>query len=485
MSRAIARRMKQRVQYVVSSFGALGLSIALHGGCGGSAEQAARSADAGGGGAAGEGGADQESLAIEKIKHVIVVMQENRSFDHYFGTFPGAEGIPMDTSGTPTVCNPDPKAGTCVKPFHLTADKNIGGPHSSGAFATCYDGGKLDGFITNAEGAKSGCADPNNPACANGTTVDVMGYHTEAEIPNYWAYARAFVLQDHLFQTNASWSFPMHLFMVSGWSALCQTKGDPSSCATDIDNPGIGGQAAGPGNDYPWTDVTYLLHKHGISWKYYLGEGDDPHCGGDPTECQPMNIQATVPSIWNVLPEFDTVKADGETGNVVPVDQLYQDAKAGQLPAVAWVAPAGVVSEHPANLVSDGEKYVTALINTIMQSPEWSSTAIFVSWDDWGGFYDHVAPPKIDAGGYGLRVPGLVISPYAKKGFVDKQVVSHDQYLKFIEDVFLDGDRIDPRTDGRSDSRPDVREAAPALGTLLNDFDFTQSPRAPMVLPIQ
>jgi len=118
-----------------------------------------------------------------------------------------------------------------------------------------------------------------------------------------------------------------------------------------------------------------------------------------------------------------------------------------------------------------------------MQGPDWDSTAIFLSWDDWGGFYDHVVPPTADANGYGLRVPGLVISPYAKQGYIDHQTLSFDAYVKLIEDLFLGGQRIDPVTDGRADPRPDVRENAPQLGDLLQDFDFSQSPRPAIVLP--
>jgi phospholipase C len=142
------------------------------------------------------------------------------------------------------------------------------------------------------------------------------------------------------------------------------------------------------------------------------------------------------------------------------------------------------VSEHPANLVSAGEAYVTALINSIMKSSFWSSTAIFLSWDDWGGFYDHVTPPKVDNGGFGIRVPAIVISPWAKKGTIDKQVLSHDAYLRFIEDVFLGGQRLDPKTDGRPDSRPTVRENV-QQGDLLNDFDFAQQPLPPLILPVR
>ena len=440
--------------------------------------------DAGATDAGADGGSDGGSAldgARARIKHVVVIMQENRSFDHYFGTYPGAEGLPVDAAGQFTSCNPSPASdGGCLAPFHDTADLNVGGPHGAPNALACIHGGKMDGFAINAANGKRGCTDPNAPGCVNGTIIDVMGFHTAAEIPNYWAYAKNFVLNDHLFQPNASWSFPQHLYMVSGWSGLCIPVNDPMACATELTAPGTG-KAAGPANEYPWTDLTYLLHRAGVPWKYYLGEGADPHCGGDPDDCQPVMISATVPSIWNVLPEFDTVKADGEVGNVVAIDQFYADMAAGQMPAVAWIAPAGVVSEHPVALVSAGQGYVTALINTVMKSPEWNSTVIFLSWDDWGGFYDHLQPPTVDQGGYGLRVPGMVISPWVKKGLVDKQVLSHDAYLRFIEDVFLGSQRLDPKTDGRPDSRPTVRENL-LQGDLLNDFDFNQAPLPPLVL---
>jgi phospholipase C len=192
-----------------------------------------------------------------------------------------------------------------------------------------------------------------------------------------------------------------------------------------------------------------------------------------------------VPSIWNPLPDFDDVVADGESANVRAVDQFYVDVNAGTLPSVSWIVPASNVSEHPVALVSAGQAYVTALINTVMQSPYWGSTVIFLSWDDWGGFYDHVIPPKVDAGGYGFRVPGITISPWVRRGTIDKQVLSHDAYLRFIEDLFLGGQRLDPRDDGRPDSRPDVRENAPVLGDLMREFDFTQQALLPLVLKVQ
>src|SRR5437660_8708133 len=119
-----------------------------------------------------------------------------------------------------------------------------------------------------------------------------------------------------------------------------------------------------------------------------------------------------------------------------------------------------------------------------MKSADWHSTAIFLTWDDWGGFYDHVVPPTVDGLGYGFRVPSMVISPYAKNGYIDHQTLSFDAYLKFIEDDFLGGQRLNPRTDGRPDRRPDVRENANQLGNIVNDFNFNQTPRTPLILPV-
>jgi phospholipase C len=134
-------------------------------------------------------------------------------------------------------------------------------------------------------------------------------------------------------------------------------------------------------------------------------------------------------------------------------------------------------------LVSTGQSYVTGLVNAVMRSPDWPSTAIFLAWDDWGGFYDHVVPPRVDANGYGLRVPAIVISPYARHHYIDHQTLSFDAYLKLIEDDFLRGQRLDPNTDGRPDPRPDVRENVAGLGNLIRDFNFSEKPRPPSLLP--
>ena len=420
------------------------------------------------------------NTGIQKIKHVVVIMQENRSFDSYFGTYPGADGLPAN------VCVPDPVTKNCVKPFHDTQDLNRGGPHGQSSATADIDGGKMDGFIAQQLGGKKGCTDPNDPACSFATEPDALGYHDGSDIPNYWSYAQHFVLQDHMYEPNASWSLPSHLFLVSEWSASCPTPSNVNTCVSNIQGPVPIAQAQPGKSEYPWTDLTYLLHKNNVSWGYYLSNGTEPDCEDDAEVCTAKTQKQqspTVPGIWNPLPNFDTVKQDNQTGNVQEVSHFLDAAKAGTLPAVSWVVPNGKVSEHPPALVSVGQSYVTSLVNAVMQGPDWSSTAIFLTWDDWGGFYDHVTPPTVDQNGYGLRTPGIVISPYAKAGLIDHQTLSFDAYAKFIEDDFLGGQRIDPKTDGRPDPRPDVRENVTILGNLANDFDFNQSPQPALVLP--
>ena len=429
------------------------------------------------------------AAGIHKIQHVVVIMQENRSFDQYFGLYPGADGLPRQ-DGQFTVCIPDPANGGCVRPYHDATDRNGGGPHGSSSATADINAGKMDGFISQAQRGRKGCTQTVDPSCTNSIKTDVMGYKDARDIPNYWAYAQNFVLQDRLFQSNASWSFPQHLYMVSEWSAKCSGVNDPMSCVTNIDAPGstlVGGAGATNGDNqqsrnFAWTSLTYLLYKHQVSWRYYVAEGQQPDCEDDAAVCPPKQQRVGTPDIWNPLPGFTDVRADGQLSDVQTIDHFYADAKAGNLPAVSWIVPNGAVSEHPPGLVTAGQTYVTTLINTIMNTPAWSSTAIFLSWDDWGGFYDHVVPPTVDSAGYGLRVPGLIISPYARQGYIDHQTMSQDAYVKFIEDDFLSGARIDPKTDGRPDSRPAVRENSPQLGDLVADFNFDQPPRRPLIL---
>jgi phospholipase C len=437
---------------------------------------------------------------IHRIRHVVIIMQENRSFDSYFGTFPGADGIP------PGVCVPDPMNGGCVTPFHDASDVNYGGPHARVSAKAAIDGGAMDGFVGVAErGSKCATGNPDCSPCTSsvhGRTrdqrcVDVMGYHDAREIPNYWTYARRFVLQDHMFEPNQSWSLPQHLFMLSEWSAFCRDPLIPGSCRNALGRPALDetkpiahrkDKFGNPNNGallYGWTDLTYLLHKNQVSWGYYVFKGNEPDCENDASvTCAPVEQGPRTPGIWNPLPSFTDVRQDNQAGNIQSLNRFFDAAHRGHLPEVSWVIPNSGVSEHPPASVSAGQAYVTGLVNALMRSPDWKSTAIFLSWDDWGGFYDHVVPPYVDKNGFGLRVPGMVISPYARTGYIDHQTLSHDAYNRFIENDFLGGQRLNPRTDGRPDPRPKVRESNPLLGSLLRDFNFRQRPRPPQILPI-
>ncbi|HEX4490385.1 MAG TPA: alkaline phosphatase family protein [Acidimicrobiia bacterium] len=419
------------------------------------------------------------SAGLKKIKHVIILMQENHSFDNYFGMYPGADGIPVDADGNPTVCVNDPQTGECVYPWHDTDDIENGGPHGVGPAGADIDGGKMDGFIAQYENATK-CKQPGGCGYPK-PYPDVMSYKLRSDIPEYWEYADNYVLQDHMFGSGRSWSLPEHMSLVSDWSARCYIIDDPMSCENELANPDD--PRFETTENYAWTSIATLLDRRHVSWGYYVFDGSEPDCEDpDDVSCIPVPQSAKTGSIWNPLPYFTDVKQDGTAGNVQTVDNFAAAARAGTLPAVSWVLPTSSVSEHPPARLTDARKYMTYMINQVMQGPDWDSSAIFLSWDEWGGFYDHVVPPEIDANGLGIRVPGIVISPYAKKGFIDHDAHTFDSYERFIEDVFLGGQRLDPTTDGRPDTRPDVRESAPQLASLDDDFDFTQAPRPPLII---
>ena len=312
---------------------------------------------------------------LEKIDHFIFIMQENRSFDSYFGTFPGADGIPAG------VTNIDPKDGQAVAPYHDTSLINRGGPHDWDNSIGAINGGKMDGFLKESYTAINPNGTFFNPAVAEGRNPkDVMGYHDYHEIPNYWNYAMLYVLQDRMFESVASYSLPAHLYMLAAQS---------------------GGYVNGARQEHPSTynfpEITELLTSGKVDWKYYVTAGtqpdtDDAHVVGEPKAEEQSPQEYTY---WNPLPAFPAVQDNpAQFQRLQGTGQFYLDCKNGSLPAVSWVIPSGEVSEHPPSSVKTGMTYVTGLVNSVMQSKDWKSSAIFISWDDWGGFYDHVPPPR-------------------------------------------------------------------------------------------
>jgi len=453
----------------------------------------------------GVGAAPAPPPAAIPIKHVVVIMQENRSFDHYFGTYPGADGIP------PGVCVPlDPAKPSrgCAAPFHDEDDVNAGGPHNAAAAqADIADGittALQNGYVHAQTIAANGLAcqqHPNNPKCASSMpgvlAHDVVGYHTADEIPNYWAYANHFVLQDRLFPGVRTWSLPSHLDLVSEWVASCTNSSDAATCVTTPELP-----FPTKTTQYPWANLFQLLDVHGVSWKYYLGLGPEPDCVDGQMTCDPQLQQTIMPSIWNPTPFFKYIKQQGAgylAGHDVQIEHFLADITTGKLPAVSWIVPSQDYSEHPFARVTTGMEYVTSLVNAVMQSPYWQDTAIFITWDDWGGFYDHVDPPNVDTNGtatpiqgFGIRVPGLMLSAYARQGYIDHALYSFDSYATLIEDLFAGSARLDPAALGNPDHRPHIRDAltsvtfldghSETIGDLLSEFDFTQKPLPPLVL---
>jgi phospholipase C len=428
--------------------------------------------------------ADRQVQGISKLDHLIFIVQENRSFDHYFGTYPGADGLPI-TDGVRQACVPDAVLGHPSCTYHTRSLMQLGGPHNQRSATTAIDGGAMDGFIDAVPTTARWCVHRFTPDCdpfvGPAGQPDVMSWHDDREIPNYWAYAEHFVLQDGMFAPTDSWTLPSHLYLVSGWSAVCSDPQDQFTCTSNIDLRGVGQRHTyGQPPIYGWTDVTYLLHQAGVPWAYYVGSGT---CSFGPCD-EPITRQGTTPAGKNPLPGFVTVTQDGQQDNIRTHQDFLHAAASGDLPSVAWVVPGSGVSEHPqsSGSIRDGQRFVTTMINAVMEGPDWNDSAIFLTWDDWGGFYDHAVPPVVDDWGYGLRVPGLVISPWARSGFIDHQTLSFDAYLKLIEDRFLSGQRLDPATMDRPDPRPTVRENVSMLGDLKDEFDFDQSPIPPMIL---
>ena len=244
-----------------------------------------------------------------------------------------------------------------------------------------------------------------------------MSYLTRQEIPNYWAYADAFVLQDRMFAPTDGWTLPAHLFLVSGWSAYCYDPNDPMSCISDVDLKEEHERFEyGEDPIYAWTDITWLLDREGVSWGYYVAPGtcSFPPCHGQAIDGAEGSTTAT----RNPLPGFTDLHETGQQDHILDYGNFERAAARGTLPSVSWIVPGDGVSEHPQSSrgVAAGMAHVTRLVNAVMRGPDWDSSAIFITWDDWGGFYDHVNPPLADENGYGLRVPGLLVSPYARRG---------------------------------------------------------------------
>jgi phospholipase C len=374
---------------------------------------------------------------LSKINHIIWIIQENRTYDNYFGTYPGGDGIP------PSTCLPKlPGSKDCVKPFHMPP----GGPycdmfHSWQVAHAAYDNGRMDGFVW-AEGS-----------------AYTMGYLDERDIPNYWAYARHFTLCDRFFSSLTGPSLPNHVFTVAAQSGgLTNNVATLEDLKDALDDP----------DGFSFASMIELFSKANLSWKYYVETQPVP-----PGLKNRYYLQYPDPkrfTLWNPLVGFKAVRENpSRMARLVDFAEYFQDLKGGTLPQVSWIIPDIQDSEHPIQPAAQGMWYVTKLINALMESPYWKDSAVFLTWDDYGGFYDHVEPPQVDAFGYGPRVPMLAISPYAKRNFISHYIYDFTSTLKFMEVRWGLGHLT--RRDGRASD-------------MLDCFDFDQTPNAPLVIPI-
>lgn len=372
---------------------------------------------------------------MEKIEHIVFIVKENRTFDNYFGTFSGAEGA---TSGTISTAE--------VIPLGRTPDRTPRDiSHSFNAAVTAIDGGAMDQFDLIPGGNVDG---------------DFLAYtqHLEEDLPNYFAYARSFVLADHMFSSLTGPSFPNHLYTVGAQSGGAINNPANSMGRWGCDSPDNSlVQILNPDGtitrQFPCFDFQTLadeLEAADLSWKYYApGQGQSGY-------------------IWSALDAIDHIRNTPLwTDRVVPTGQFAADAAKGDLPAVSWVVMSSANSEHPPASVCVGENWTVEQLNAVMTGPHWNSTAVFITWDDFGGFYDHVPPPVVDDFGYGPRVPLLIISPFAQRGFISKTVYEFSSLLKFAEVRY----GLDPLT-----------ERDVAANDMLDSFDFTQAPRPPLIL---
>jgi phospholipase C len=332
------------------------------------------------------------------IKHFITLMQENHTFDNYFGTYPGVDGLP------PGACVPiDPSKGRkpCFKPFHIgtnsIAPRDL--DHSASTAKLQYDGGRMDGFISALQRRNQ-----------DGRLA--MGYRDGDDLPFYWNLADDYVLYDRFFSSAFGGSFLNHVY----WATA-----SPGTGRDGVPENGLG--------DLP-TIFDRLQQAH-VSWKFYV-QNYDPNLTYRTVSQYPGNRASQV--IWVPILNYARYIDDPAImRHVVGLNQYYKDVENGTLPEVSYIAPSGP-SEHPPSNLQSGQAFVRGLINSLMDSTSWKSSAFLLAYDDWGGWYDHVKPPHVDQYGDGFRVPAILVSPYARQGYIDNTTLDFTSILRFIED---------------------------------------------------
>ena len=394
------------------------------------------------------------------IQHLVFIVQENQTFDHFFGTFPGlAKGFAVNLNK----CMPTPsydrsKLGypTCIKPFNSDAIANftqgVDLNHAYASAHAAYNNGKMNKFI-NAQGRN---------AWGNLT----MSYLTGATLPNWWDYASYYALDANFFSSSMSYSYPNHLFTVA--------PAIPSDCAVLYCLPRY---------NLTLPNIVQAMNATGVDWTYFSGGWNDKY------QCAPTdgNALPTERAYWNILPDWPSIQTGQSTCHRLQnLVDLNRDIGNGYLPQVSWVTPAINESDHPgcslkatgdtcttpSSPLPAGQIYVSNLVNKISQNPTlWGSTAIFITWDDWGGYYDGVIPHQVDQFGYGFREPLIVVSPYVKPGIYYGPSSSQQDFTSFLATIEYNW------------NLPAVGTRDGTVGNLFYMFDFKESPLPPLILP--
>jgi len=333
---------------------------------------------------------------LPKIRYIVIIFQENHTFDNYFGAYPGADG-----TATQSYCLPEaPGSANCISPYHDPSLTPVDMNHSWRSAHEDYDSGKMDGFVYS-EGNK-----------------ETMGYYDRQDLGRYWKAADTYVLCDRYFTSVMSESAPNHLYLAAGTAGGLLDDNVPKIL------------------NFP--PVFQRLDAAGASWKVYTDS---------PSWYESFAYVQNTPTAMS---------------NFKGAASFASDLQAGSLSAVSWINGAPGGDEHPPDNIQAGEDSVADMVNALGASPYWPSVAIFVTWDCFGGFFDHVAPPQVDKYGYGFRVPCLVVSPFARAGYIDHTVNDHTSILKFVETKY----GLAPLS---------TRDAA--ANDFAEAFDFTQATR--------
>lgn len=369
--------------------------------------------------------------ATTPIQHLVILMQENHSFDNYFGTYPGANGLPSEVK---MPIDPNNPGAGYVTPWHIGNSTITDLSHSASTYTAQYDNGKMDAFVS-----------ALNTRNQDGKLA--MGYYDGRDIPYYWNLADNYVLFDQWFSSAKDGSFANHMYWVAGVSPVAPKGQNLSDVLATVPT------------------IFDRLQAAGVSWKFYVQNYDPKITYRDLGASGNRESQV----VWVPLLNFDRFIDDPTlSSHIVDLSQYFIDLENGTLPAVAFIAPSGA-SEHPPSSLMSGQRFVKNIIQELMRSNAWASSAFMLAYDDWGGWFDHVTPPQVDKYGYGPRVPVLLISPYAKTGYIDHTLLDFTSMLKFIEQNW----NIAPLAARDTNAN-----------NFLSAFDFNQSPRLSIFFPL-